>query len=123
MGTSVQRFKFRRAQRIRSSEDFDRIFKRRCAAHSQAMGLYVDANDLDFARLGIRIGRRAGKAAMRVRSRRRVREAFRRIQHQLPAMDYIVVIRSTDLTAVEYESNLIELATKANRKHARKLAD
>ncbi|GJM24270.1 MAG: hypothetical protein DHS20C16_06850 [Phycisphaerae bacterium] len=87
------------------------------------MGLYVDANDLDFARLGIRIGRRAGKAAMRVRSRRRVREAFRRIQHQLPAMDYIVVIRSTDLTAVEYESNLIELATKANRKHARKLAD
>jgi ribonuclease P protein component len=119
MDTSLHRFKFQRAQRIRSSADFERIFNRRCTAHSSAMGLYVDANGLGLARLGIRIGRRAGTAALRVRSRRRVREAFRRMQHQLPAMDYIVVIRSTAMTSSDYEAMLTDLAGRAYRKFER----
>ena len=56
---------------------------------------------------------------MRVRSRRRVREAFRRIQHQLPAMDYLVVIRSTDMTSSDYEAMLTDLSKKAHRKFDR----
>lgn len=119
METSGRPFKFKRAQRLRCSGDFDRIFNRRCAAHASAIGVYVDGNDLGFARLGMRVGKRAGKAALRVRSRRRLREAFRRIQHDLPAMDYIVIIRSTDLNSKQYETLLQELAGRAIRKYSR----
>ncbi|MCA9251455.1 MAG: ribonuclease P protein component [Phycisphaerales bacterium] len=116
MDTPTQQFKFRRAQRIRSSTDFDRIFNRRCAAHSSAMGVYVDGNEFGHPRLGMRIGKRAGKAVFRVRSRRRMREAFRKLQHELAPMDYVVIIRSIELTSAECESMLRNLADRAIRK-------
>ncbi len=109
-------YRFRRAQRIRSSADFDRIFKRRCSVHVSALGLYIDANGLGFARLGVRIGKRAGRATQRVQARRRLREAFRRIQHELPPMDYIAVIRTTTQSSAEYEEILAQLAPGANKK-------
>ncbi len=119
MNQLQRQFKFRKAQRIRSSEEFNRIFSRRCAVHGPSFGLYVDANEVGFARLGIRIGRRAGRAVLRVRSRRRLREAFRRVQHQLPPMDFIAVIRSTQPSSDEYESMLVALASKAQLKFDR----
>ncbi|NOX60028.1 MAG: ribonuclease P protein component [Planctomycetes bacterium] len=115
-----RQFKFQKWKRIRLSADFDRVFTRRCAAHQDRMGLYVDGNDLGFARLGVRISKRFGNAVKRVRARRCVREAFRRLQHELPPLDYIAVLRSTELTTDECESMLLELASRAHRKLNRK---
>ena len=51
-------------------------------------------NDLDYPRLGLAVARKAaGKAVRRNRLKRVIRESFRCRQHQLPAVDCIVMAR------------------------------
>ena len=51
-------------------------------------------NDLDYARLGLAIARKAaGTAAQRNRLKRLIRESFRRRQHELPTVDCIVMAK------------------------------
>ena len=114
--TKPPRFKLSRAQRLRGLGDYDRVFARRCAAHASAMGLYIDINDCGFPRLGVRISKRFGGAVQRVRARRVMKEAFRLSQHALEPLDYIVVLRSTELSVAESTRLLLELATRARRK-------
>ena len=77
---------------MRSRKAFGRVFGRRLCASDQWIILYVAANDAGPARLGIAAGRRLGSAVRRNRLKRLVREAFRRIRHELPAgVDYVVV--------------------------------
>lgn len=46
------------------------------------------------ARLGIAVGKPVGSAVIRNRRKRLVREAFRRLRHELPAhTDWVAVIR------------------------------
>jgi ribonuclease P protein component len=62
------------------------------SVHSRAfVGLFV-ANRLDHARLGITTTRKLGGAVVRNRSRRLVREAFRRGELAVPAgLDLIII--------------------------------
>ncbi len=117
--TESPRFKLSRSQRLRASGDFERVFARRCTAHESKMGLYVDINDCGYPRLGIRISKRFGGAVKRVRARRRMKEAFRLNQHALKAMDYIVVLRSTEESTQELSRLLLALDVRVQRKFNR----
>lgn len=51
-------------------------------------------NDLGHARLGLAISKRVSKRAVeRNRIKRLLRESFRRVRHQLPAVDLMVMAR------------------------------
>ena len=51
-------------------------------------------NDLGHARLGLAISKRVSKRAVeRNRIKRLLRESFRRVRHQLPAVDMMVMAR------------------------------
>jgi len=51
-------------------------------------------NGLDHARLGLAISKRVSKRAVeRNRIKRLLRESFRRVRHQLPAVDMMVMAR------------------------------
>jgi ribonuclease P protein component len=67
-----------RDQRLRTRADFARARQRavRAAAH-RLLTLYVSPNDLARTRLGIAVSRRVGKAVVRNRVRRRLRELGR----------------------------------------------
>ncbi|MCL4695385.1 MAG: ribonuclease P protein component, partial [Candidatus Hydrogenedentes bacterium] len=82
------------AVRIRSKQDFDRIFQQGTRASDQHLMLRSAPGAYPFSRLGISVPRRYGNAVRRNRIKRLVREAFRAVRHDLPAgMDWIVIPR------------------------------
>ena len=83
-----------RSARIRSSRAFVGVFRSGLRASDNFITLHAATNEETVARLGISVGRRFGGAIRRNRIKRLVREAFRRIRHELPpGVDYVVVPR------------------------------
>jgi ribonuclease P protein component len=91
----------KRQHRLHSNADFQRV---RAAAprpwpHPLLL-LYVAPNDLGFSRVGITAGRRVGKAVVRNRVRRRIRELLRlRWADVKPGHDLVVIARPASATA------------------------
>lgn len=101
----TQRSVFRRRHRLSRALDYQRAFKqgRRC---SRGPLLVVGVpNALPYARLGLSAARRVGGAVVRTRIKRRLREAFRLLQHEMPAgYDLVICVRPhTPLTLTEYQ--------------------
>jgi len=95
MADNVRRYKFPRDAHIRSSADFDRIFAARNRAGDGIVSLYALPNQLSLTRLGIAVGSKYGNAVQRNRIKRRIREAFRLVRHELPlGLDLIVMPRT-----------------------------
>jgi ribonuclease P protein component len=87
----------KRVERLRSSGDFQRVreLAGRGWAHPLLL-LHVAPNELDRARVGITVSGRVGKAVVRNKVRRRLREAFdqRARVTPLPASrDFLITAR------------------------------
>jgi len=91
-----------RAVRIRSRRDFDRLIAARLRASNRWITVYGNRGPARSARLGVAVGRAVGSAVQRNRRKRLVREAFRRMRHELPAgTDWIIVVRPGPEPTVE----------------------
>lgn len=89
----MTRYSFRRHQHIRRGADFDRAFREGSRARSELLLVVVCENGLDHSRLGLSVGKRIWKSAVRRNRVRRIfREAFRLTQHELPpGLDVVLV--------------------------------
>lgn len=70
--------RLRKEQRLRNSERIREICRNGQRVHGRSYILYWMSNESMFPRLAILVGRRCGRAHMRNRWKRQVREAFRR---------------------------------------------
>jgi ribonuclease P protein component len=86
--------RFPKRLRLLSAKEFERVFAARTSVSDSWFVLYGDANLVGHARLGLTVPRRVGGAVQRNSWKRLLREAFRLSQHELPAIDYVVVPRS-----------------------------
>jgi ribonuclease P protein component len=97
----------KREQRLRSPAEFRRVreLARRGWPHPLLV-LFVAPNELQRTRVGITVSRRVGKAVVRNRVRRRLREALRaRFPMLPPSADIVVSARPASAKATWSELN------------------
>lgn len=90
------RYTFARKRRIADPVDFRAAYDSGRSMSRGPLKLFVRRNRQGHARLGISVPKRVGNAPRRNRIKRRLREAFRLMQHDWPgdgAWDLIVVVR------------------------------
>jgi ribonuclease P protein component len=99
-GAPVARQGFAPHQRILTAAAFDAVYSRRQRVMDSFFSINVASNELGYARVGLSIGKKAvGNSVARNRVKRQVRESFRRIAAQLPAIDVVVGARNGARTA------------------------
>ncbi|MCW8808693.1 MAG: ribonuclease P protein component [Rhodanobacter sp.] len=83
-----------RESRLRRPGDFAALRSSSGRAGGRCFHLRYRDNALGHARLGLAISKRVSKRAVeRNRIKRLLRESFRRVRHQLPAVDLMVMAR------------------------------
>jgi len=88
-----KRLTFPTRMRLSGRRAFAAVYAARCSKHVGVLRIHGKPNGLDHLRLGLSVGRRVGKAVVRSRIKRLIREAFRICQHDWPAgYDVVVVV-------------------------------
>lgn len=112
---------FRRRHRLTHAREFRAVFGARLRKSAGPLTLHAMATDLPEHRLGLSIGRRVGKAVVRSRLKRHLREAFRLSRAEIPsppgggAYDLVISARPHDeLTLDEYRRLLTTLVHEAH---------
>lgn len=111
--------RFPATARLRSPDDFARVYEtRRSAADGPIVVYAAPAQAGRGVRIGLSVSRRVGKAVVRNRWKRALREAFRAARPRLPAgNDFVVVVRSPTppagaAAARRIEESLVSLASR-----------
>ena len=94
--------------RVRKNEDFSRIIKKKQSMANRSFIIYYLKNDLDYARIGISVSKKLGKAVIRNKIKRQVRMMLQQTINFDDNYDYIVIIRNKYLD-LDFNSNLNEL--------------
>lgn len=116
--------KLPKSARLLKSEDFDRVFRRRCIVSDDLLVLHAARGISDETRLGLVVSRKCGNAVMRNRWKRILREAFRLLRSELPSgIDLVIIPRRTGKPATvpsleQAQASLRALAGRAERKLA-----
>lgn len=126
---------FRPRHRLTHAREFQAVYAVRCRKSAGPLTVHAMPNRRPEPRLGLSVGKKVGKAHDRVAAKRAIREAFRHIQHDLPAWeagnagatqagryDLIVQVRPHEpLPAAEYRRLLLELAAACHHVWAKRL--
>lgn len=88
----MKKYSFPKEKRLSKSTEFQRVLSTRSSYSDNFLVLYAAPNDSDSVRLGVAVKRSFGKAAVRNRLKRLIREAFRLNQGQFPVgYDYVIM--------------------------------
>ena len=80
---------------LKENKDFRRLYSRGKAYASPLLVTYVLRNRTGTVRTGITTGKKVGKAVLRSRARRVIREAYRALAEEIsPGFDLVFVARS-----------------------------
>ena len=98
----MQGHKFPKKARLLKNEQFKRVLKRGVYASDGLLTIFAAENSSEISRIGISVSRTAGKANLRNRLKRLIREAWRLNQEQIPAgCDFLVMMSSKFLKSEE----------------------
>lgn len=113
---------FPKSHRLLTSDQFDRVFQRKCSAADGRLIVYAGPNDVQHPRLGLVVSRKIGKAVVRNRWKRLIREAFRLTRDELPPGVDLVVLprREVEPELEELKTSLVELARRTAKKLKRR---
>jgi ribonuclease P protein component len=115
----VENFSFSRELRLLTPSHYSRIFNEPARAANQHFTLLAKPNTLSNPRLGLTIAKKhVKKAVQRNRLKRLARESFRLHQHQLDAIDIVLMVKKgvDELSNEEIHAQLTKLWRKANER-------
>lgn len=123
MSAPSPRFRFTHADRLHGRRAFSAVFDAKVRKNAGPLLLFTKPNGLPHHRLGLSVGRRVGKAVVRSRVKRLVREAFRLTRHTWPTLagpdgglDIVVAVRPHDAMDLEtVQRHLFSGVTAAHR--------
>ncbi len=113
------RLLFPPTHRLKSPEDFKRVYDRKRSVSDGHLIVYACENALPHARLGVSVSKKVGGAIVRNRFKRLFREAFRLLQHELPpGIDYVLIpkLPARDLGLEPIRESLLALAVQVSKK-------
>jgi len=85
------KYTFTKSQHLRTQAEFDHVYASEAFAADDVLVVKLAASSGPVTRLGMSVSRKVGNAVMRNRWKRRIREAFRLAQHELPpGVDLVV---------------------------------
>jgi len=116
---------FRPEHRVRKQADFDRVYAERLFAADGVLIVNAAENGLPHSRLGLSIGKIVGKAVVRNRWKRLIREAFRLSCSDLPT-GFDFVVRPQKAAVAEFEpirKSLVALTTRIAKRIAKSTAN
>lgn len=113
----AENLSYTKEQRLLSREDFDLVYKNDHFAADDVLVIRARRRE-SHSRLGLSVSRKVGNAVVRNRWKRRIREAFRRQQHDLPTgLD--IVVRPRKGAQCDYRAiakSLMKLMQRLDRK-------
>ncbi len=104
---------FTKAQRLTHALEYQRAYEANVRKQAGPLVVFGHQSDHEHPRLGLAVSRRVGNAVKRSLIKRRLREAFRLSQHDLPPIDLVVRVRPhAALSVDEYRSWLTGAAER-----------
>lgn len=106
--------RFPKSARLLSSPQFRQVFNQKQSVSNDVLILYAVKNNQPHSRLGMAVSRKVGNAVVRNAWKRRIREAFRLQQHDLPmGFDFVVLPRrGVQPDAGKIRSSLLSLSQR-----------
>ncbi len=99
--------------RIRSRQEYDRVFKEGKRYSTGSMVLYYRENGSGFTRYGYAVGKRVGTAIRRNRIKRRIREAVKQIYDEITGGYDLVIVARREAEFSEIVLDLKRLLSQA----------
>ncbi|MDR1065824.1 MAG: ribonuclease P protein component [Clostridiales bacterium] len=80
------------SQALKKTSDFKRVYGNGKSLANRSLVMYVLRNGQDYNRLGVSVSKKVGKANVRNKVRRRIKESYRLTESALPGGADIVII-------------------------------
>ncbi|NPV04106.1 MAG: ribonuclease P protein component [Syntrophaceae bacterium] len=104
------RYTLTKSERIRRRSEFKALFESGKRVHSEYLTVIHCRNTTGVRRLGLVVGKRVGKTAVRRnRMKRLLREFFRLNKHRLPASQDILIVARKDFSFMKGQDLCREL--------------
>ena len=110
-----KRYTLPRTKMIKRRSDFQNVYQKGKSVAGRRMILYVLRDTRVAGKVGFAAGKKLGCAAVRSRTKRLLREAYRHMQHELRGDVGILLIGRAGLSAGKMQDAAAELRTLARR--------